>query len=179
MHRIYSLCLLLFAGLGLVIAVGRGAEAAPTTQFTVAGDVVAPEIYALGGLQSLPPTTETVTFQTGGGPQTAAFTGPTLWTLLNTVGLQSPAVKNGVLRQYVVAQGSDGYTAAFSLGELAPQFGGSTPEVLVGYQQDGIPLGSSGFARIVAAKDNFGGRYVSNLENLNVGTAPSNPTQGG
>jgi len=88
-------------------------------------------------------------------------------------------VKNGILRQYVVAKGSDGYTAAFSLGELAPQFGGSNPQVLVGYQQDGMPLGSTGFARIVAAKDDFGGRYVSNLANLSVGTAPSNPSQGG
>jgi hypothetical protein len=41
------------------------------------------------------------------------------------------------------------------------------------------PLGSTGFARIVAAKDNFGGRYVSNLANLQVGTTPSNPSQGG
>jgi hypothetical protein len=28
-------------------------------------------------------------------------------------------VKNGVFRQYVVAEGSDGYTALFSLGEQA------------------------------------------------------------
>ena len=93
-----------------------------------------------------------MTYQTGGGPQSAAFTGPTLWSLLNTVGLQTPAVKNGVLRQYVVATGSDGYSAAFALGELAPNFGGGSPQVLVGYQQNGAPLGSTGFARIVAAE---------------------------
>jgi hypothetical protein len=99
--------------------------------------------------------------------------------LLNTVGLQTPAVKNGILRQYVIAEGSDGYTAVFSLGELAPQFGGGNPQILVGYRQDGMPLGSTGFARIVPAKDDFGGRYVSNLANLSVRTAPSNPSQGG
>jgi DMSO/TMAO reductase YedYZ molybdopterin-dependent catalytic subunit len=160
------------------VAAGQ-ANAGPTTQFTVTGDVVAPATYALSDLQALPPTTETVTFQTMSGPQTGTFTGPTLWTLLNTVGLQTPAVKNGILRQYVVAEGSDGYTSLFSLGEPAPQFGGSNPQNLVAYQQDGAPLGSTGFARIVAAKDNFGGRYVSNLANLQVGTAPSNPSQGG
>jgi DMSO/TMAO reductase YedYZ molybdopterin-dependent catalytic subunit len=154
-------------------------SAAPTTEFTVTGDVTAPATYTLSDLQALPPATETVTFQTMSGPQTATFTGPTLWTLLNTVGLQTPAVKNGILRQYVVAQGSDGYTSIFSLGELAPQFGGSNPQDLVAYQQNGSPLGSTGFARIVAAQDNFGGRYVSNLANLQVGTAPSNPSQGG
>jgi hypothetical protein len=165
-------------GLGAALAAGQ-ASATATTEFTVIGDVVAPTTYTLPTLAALPPTTETVAFQTMSGPRTGTFTGPTLWTLLNTVGLQTPAVKNGILRQYVVSEGSDGYTAIFSLGELAPQFGGSNPQVLVGYQQNGAPLGSTGFARIVAAKDNFGGRYVSNLVNLQVGTAPSNPSQGG
>jgi hypothetical protein len=82
------------------VAAGQ-ANAGPTTQFTVTGDVVAPATYALSDLQALPPTTESVTFQTMSGPQTGTFTGPTLWTLLNTVGLQTPAVKNGILRQYV------------------------------------------------------------------------------
>jgi DMSO/TMAO reductase YedYZ molybdopterin-dependent catalytic subunit len=166
-------------GVGILSLVVGQATAGPTTEFTVTGDVISPATYDLAGLGSLALTTETVTFQTMSGPQTGSFTGPTLWTLLNTVGLQTPAVKNGVLRQYVVAQGSDGYTSLFSLGELAPQFGGSNPQVLAAYQQNGTPLGSTGFARIVAAKDNFGGRYVSNLANLEVGTAPSNPSQGG
>src|SRR5215831_13193840 len=109
-------------------------SATPTTEFTVTGNVTAPVTYTLSGLQALPPTTETVTFQTMSGPQTATFTGPTLWTLLNTVGLQTPAVKNGILRQYVIAEGSDGYTATFSLGELSPNFGGSNPQDLVAYQ---------------------------------------------
>src|SRR5215469_7216358 len=165
--------------LGVLTLVAGRALAGPTTEFTVSGDVVSPATYDLASLGLLPPTTETVTFQTMSGPQTGTFTGPTLWTLLNTFGLQTPAVKNGILRQYVVAQGSDGYTSLFWLGELAPQFGGSNPQVLTAYQQNGSPLGVTGFARIVAAKDNFGGRYVSNLANLEVGTAPSNPSQGG
>jgi DMSO/TMAO reductase YedYZ molybdopterin-dependent catalytic subunit len=171
----------LIAVMSLAISVFAAAQvsAGPTTQFSVTGDVVTPATYTLPDLQALPPTTEMVTFQTMKGPQTGTFTGPTLWTLLNTVGLQTPAVKNGILRQYVVAEGSDGYTALFSLGELAPNFGGTNPQDLVAYQQNGAPLGSTGFARIVAAKDNFGGRYVSNLANLQVGTAPSNPSQGG
>jgi DMSO/TMAO reductase YedYZ molybdopterin-dependent catalytic subunit len=179
MYRAHFFGLAVVAGLGFLIVSGWEAKAAPTTQFTVTVDVSAPAVYGLAALESLPPTTETVTFQTGGGPQTGTFTGPTLWTLLNTVGLQTPVVKNGVLRQYVIAAGSDGYASVFSAGELAPQFGGSNPQDLVAYQQNGAPLGSTGFARIVAAKDNFGGRYVSNLASLQVGTAPSNPSQGG
>jgi DMSO/TMAO reductase YedYZ molybdopterin-dependent catalytic subunit len=179
MPRMPSRWLIAILCFGILALATRQASAVPTTEFTVTGDVVAPATYTLPTLVALPPTTETVTFQTMSGPQTGTFTGPTLWTLLNTVGLQTPAVKNGILRQYVVAKGSDGYTAIFSLGELAPQFGGSNPQDLVAYQQNGAPLGSTGFVRIVAAKDNFGGRYVSNLANLQVGTAPSNPSQGG
>jgi DMSO/TMAO reductase YedYZ molybdopterin-dependent catalytic subunit len=179
MPRMTSRWLIAFLALVIPALPAGHASAGPTTQFSVTGDVVSPATYTLSDLQALPPTTETVTFQTMTGPQTGTFTGPTLWTFLNTVGLQTPAVKNGILRQYVVAQGSDGYTSIFSLGELSPNFGGSDPQDLVAYQQDGAPLGSTGFARIVAAKDNFGGRYVSNLANLQVGTAPSNPSQGG
>ncbi len=175
-HRIWRAGLVVAA---LFAGSGRYAEAAPTSQFTVTGDVAAPATYTLPALQKLPATSETVTYQTGAGPQTGTFAGPTLWSLLNTVGLNSPAVKNGVLRQYVVAEGSDGYTSVFSLGELDPNFGGSNPQVLVADQENGAPLGSSGFARTVAAKDNYGGRYVSNLASLEVGTAPALPAQGG
>ena len=161
-----------------VLPIGQ-ARTAPTTELTVTGDVAAPAVYDLTGLKSLPPTTETVTYKTGAGPQTGTFTGPTLWTLLNAAGVQSPPVKNGVLRQYALATGSDGYSALFSLGEVNPNFGGVDPQVLVGYQENGAPLGSTGFARMVAAKDNFGGRYVSNLANLRVGSAPSLPSEGG
>jgi hypothetical protein len=107
-------------GLGILSLVVGQATAGPTTDFTVTGDVISPATCDLAGLGSLPLTTETVTFQTMSCPQTGSFTGPTLWTLLNTVGLQTPAVKNGILPQYVVAQGSDGYISLFALGETRP-----------------------------------------------------------
>lgn len=166
-------------GAALLAGSGWRAVAAPTSQFTVTGDVSARATYALPALQALPVATKTVTYQTASGPQTGSFAGPTLWSLLNTVGLQSPAVKNGVLRQYVVTTGSDGYTAVFSLGELDPNFGGGSPQVLVADEENGAPLGSTGFARTVAAKDDYGARYVSNLTNLRVGTAPALPAEGG
>jgi hypothetical protein len=119
--------------LGIVLFLAGPAGAAPTTQFAVTGDVAAPAIYDLIALQSLPPTTETVTYRAGSGPKTAIFTGPTAWTLLSTVGLSSPPVKNGALRQYAVGTGSDGYSAVLSMGELDPSFGGTDPQVLVAY----------------------------------------------
>src|SRR5712672_3555931 len=92
MLRMPSQWLVAICGFGVSALVAGQASAGPTTQFTVTGDVVAPATYTLATLEALPPTTETVTFQTMSGPQTGSFTGPTLWTLLNTVGLQTPAV---------------------------------------------------------------------------------------
>ncbi|MBV8522213.1 MAG: hypothetical protein JOY71_08815, partial [Acetobacteraceae bacterium] len=88
---------------------------------------------------------------------------------------------NDELRFYVLATGTDGYEAAFSLGELDPAFGGSsTAPDLVAYAQinaQGVaaPLGPDGFARIIVPGDAAGGRYVSNLVSLQVLDATAVP----
>jgi len=120
-------------------------------------------------LEALPATTETVTYFAAGTPVTATFTGVSLWTLLTDAGIiTDPTVKNDILNYYVLATGSDGYEAIFSLGELDPMFGGTGAPDLIAYLQDGAPLGADGFARVVVPGDNFGGRYVSNLVSLQV-----------
>ena len=74
MPRIPSFWLSAIVGLGIpALAVGP-AGAVPTTEFTLTGDVVAPATYTLPTLEALPPTTETVTYQTVSGPQTGTFT---------------------------------------------------------------------------------------------------------
>jgi hypothetical protein len=131
-----------------------------STSFSVSGDVLHPGTFDLASLQALPAVQE---------PAGAdIFTGVSFWSLLNdVVGLRiNPAVKNDVLDMYVVATGSDGYKAVFSLGELDPLFG-NEPD-LVAYGVNGSDLGTDGFARIVAPDDVKRGRYVSNLIALEV-----------
>jgi hypothetical protein len=100
---------------------------------------------------------------------TATFTGVSIWTLLTEAGIVTDlAIKNDILNYYLLATGSDGYEAIFSLGELDPMFGGTGMPDLVAYLQDGVPIGADGFARAVVPGDNFGGRYVSNLISLQV-----------
>jgi hypothetical protein len=73
----------------------------------------------------------------------------------------------------VVATGSDGYKAIFSLGEIDPAFGNQP--VLVAYADTAGQLGpnaSDGLARVVVPGDIAGGRYVSDLVSLQVGTLP-------
>lgn len=126
----------------------------------------------------MPSRTEAVTFGTGRWPVSASFTGASLWTLLNAAGLiADPAVRANQFRPYVVATGSDGYAATFSLGELNPLLGGATPD-LVAYAQDGGSLGADGSARLVVPGDLAGGRYVSNLVSLQVLDATAVPEPG-
>lgn len=155
----------------------RGGGAAGS--FTLSGLVARPGTYDAAALSFLPAVTEAVTYTAAGRPVSASFTGLSLWSLLTAAGLVSdPAVKNGELRQYVLATGSDGYEATFSLGELDPRFGGGGAADLVAYAQDGQPLGTDGFARLVVPGDLAGGRYVSNLVSLQIFDATAVPEPG-
>ncbi|MBV8616303.1 MAG: hypothetical protein JOY66_21390, partial [Acetobacteraceae bacterium] len=121
-----------------------------------------------------PVTTETATYTAAGTPVTDTSTGIGLGDLLNNAGgVTVTAAKNDILSKYVVATGADGYKAVFSLGEIAPQFGGQP--VLVAYADTAGqlgPQGSDGLARMVVPGDNAGGRYVSDLVSLSVGSLP-------
>ena len=138
----------------------------------VTGNVGAPGVYNLPALT--PVTTETATYTAAGSPVTDTYTGVGLWDLLNDAGgVNVTAAKNDILSKYVVATGADGYKAVFSLGEIAPQFGGQP--VLVAYADTAGqlgPQGSDGLARMVVPGDNAGGRYVSDLVSLSVGSLP-------
>ncbi|TPG49296.1 PEP-CTERM sorting domain-containing protein [Roseomonas nepalensis] len=174
-------CLAGLVTAALLLPSAPAAVAAPiTSNFDLGGAVDRPGSYALADLQALPALTTAVTYGTGTGQVSAAFTGPTLWSVLSGAGLTPvPDARNSTLRNVVVATGSDGYAVAFSGGELDPRFGGSRNPALIAYARDGQPLGLDGFARTVAPGDAAGGRYVSNLAGIDVVQAPSNPPQGG
>lgn len=148
-----------------------------SSHLTLSGNVASTRSYGLSDLQALTPTTETATYTAGGTPVTDTYTGVSLWTLLNADGLlTNPAIKNDILRDFVVATGSDGYQTVISLGEIDPAFG-DQPD-LVAYADTGGQLGvggADGFARLVVPGDTAGGRYVSNLVGLEVIDATAIP----
>lgn len=85
----------------------------------------------------------------------------------DVVGLKGEADShNPSLPMYVVATGSDGYRALFSLGELDPGFGNEP--TIVAVAMNNADLADKGFARIVAPTDLRGSRGVSNLVKLEV-----------
>jgi hypothetical protein len=138
----------------------------------VSGQVTDPGFYNLP--TTTPATTESVTYQAAGVPVSDTYTGTTLWNLLaDAGGVTTTAAKNDILSKYVIATGSDGYEAVFSLGEIDPAFGNQP--VLVAYADTEGQLGpnaSDGVARMVVPGDIAGGRYVSDLVSLQVRTLP-------
>ncbi len=144
----------------------------------VLGSVADPGIYNLPDLT--PVTTETATYSAGGTPVSDTFTGITLRSLLDVAGgVDVMDAKNDVLSKFVIATGADGYKAAFSLGEIDPKF--DAQPVLVAYSDTAGqlgPQGSEGLARIVVPGDHAGGRYVSDLVDLHVGSLPEPPSTG-
>jgi hypothetical protein len=138
----------------------------------ISGQVADPGIYNLP--TTTPVSTESVTYQAAGVPVSDTYTGTTLWNVLaDAGGVTTTASKNDILSKYVIATGSDGYQAVFSLGEIDPMFGNQP--VLVAYADTAGQLGpnaSDGLARVVVPGDIAGGRYVSDLVSLQVGTLP-------
>jgi hypothetical protein len=146
----------------------------------VSGQVADPGIYNLS--ETTPVTIESVTYQAAGVSVSDTYTGTTLWSLLaDAGGVTTTTAKNDILSKYVIATGSDGYQAVFSLGEIDPMFGNQS--VLVAYADTAGQLGpnaSDGLARMVVPGDIAGGRYVSDLVSLQVKSLPEpGPTGSG
>ena len=150
----------------------------PFSPIQLLGDVADPGIYNLPFLT--PQATLTATYTAAGTPVTDTYAGITLWDLLSDAGgVTVTSAKNDILNKYVVATGSDGYTAVFSLGEIDPKFGDQP--VTVAYSDTGGqlgPYGTDGLARVVVPGDLAGGRYVSDLVSLDVKSLPEPGSSG-
>jgi hypothetical protein len=118
----------------------------------------------------LPPAQENVTYFAAGSVVSESFTGVLLWDLLNQppVGgiVTDPTIKNDILHKVIIVTGTDCYQSVFGAGEINPFFGGN--QIMVAYAAGGQSLGSAGFARIVAPGDKAGGRFVSNIDSIEV-----------
>jgi DMSO/TMAO reductase YedYZ molybdopterin-dependent catalytic subunit len=186
MRRLREPLLFLLTVLTLGLAACGGHDDSPPpaqSVLSVSGDVTATTNFTLAQLQAMPATTQTVSFTSGTGAQTHTYTGTSLWTLLNQIGITTnAAVKNDVLAKYVIATGSDNYRSLFAMGEVSPDFGNRGNEVVYAETLNGTSAAlnsTDGPLRITAPGDVKGGRYVSNLLKLEVHTAVSTVTASG
>jgi hypothetical protein len=122
-----------------------------STSVTLSGNVKSPSTYTLSTLQS-----NFTPVQVPGGGET--YTGIPLATFLNT----SAADVN---TQIVVGQATDGFEVVFSLGELTADLSD-----ILAYASTGADFttGGDGVARTITPTDNKHGRWISNLQNLQV-----------
>lgn len=141
-----------------------------STSFTVTGEVTNRAVFDLNALQQFVPAQENVTYFAAGSVITESFTGALLWDLLNNAPVNgivtNPNIKNDILHKVVIVTGTDCYQSVFGAGEFDPFFGDN--QIMVAYATGGQSLGNNGFARIVVPGDKAGGRFVSNIANIEV-----------
>jgi hypothetical protein len=145
-------------------AVSHADEPVHPGTVTVTGDVRQATTLTLDALAALPPQTQSVTFETSTGPQSHTYVGAALADIVNAADLAvDRSAKHPLLPITILALGADGYSAAVSWGEIAPELA-ATP-VLVAYAEDGVPLAQP---RLVVPGDREGSRYVSQLVELRI-----------
>jgi hypothetical protein len=93
------------------------------------------------------------------------YSGVQLIDLLTPLGVtDKPHGKD--LRLYVVAKGSDGYEAVYSIGEITPDL--STSTVIAADAENGKPLTDDGPLKVVTTGDKRPARWVRNLVAIRV-----------
>ncbi|WP_446809767.1 VPLPA-CTERM sorting domain-containing protein [Methylomonas sp. 2BW1-5-20] len=139
-----------------------------SSSFTVGGAVSNPGSYSTANLPgSLTPTT---VFTKPDGSSlvvnaTTGFTGVSMWDLLVAAGISTDS--NILKTSYVIATGSDNYTAVYSMEEIMAAYG-NQGDLVAWADGLGTGLGNSGVFRTVVPSDLKGGRYMSNLSSLTV-----------
>jgi hypothetical protein len=137
---------------------GAGGQSASVN---LSGLVNAPGAYTLNDLKNdFTPVTETVSGD--------MYTGVPLYTFIN------PAASSAT-SAIVVTGGTDGYEVVVSLAELDPALGGN-PNNLLPYADTGGNFPADGVARTIYPTDNKHGRWVSNLNIVNVAAVPEPST---
>jgi len=120
----------------------------------------APVVLSPAEFRALPHVSATVH-----NPHTDAeetYSGVPLATLLAMINAPIGKELHGeALATYLVATGTDGYSAVLSLAEADPSFHGG--QILVADTRDGQPLGKSGPFQMIVSEDKRPARWVHNL----------------
>jgi DMSO/TMAO reductase YedYZ molybdopterin-dependent catalytic subunit len=162
------------AGSAPWIAPAPAASAAPAAstppgQVRITGAVDRPSTLSVAALAAMPSQMVAVEFGTDKGTERHTYLGAPLVGLIDGAGpALTPGTKHDELSLGVLVVGADGYRTLLSYGELSPSFGNTG--VLLATSQDGKPLSRP---RLVAPHDVKGGRYVSDVVEIDVIHPPS------
>ncbi|MFG2235776.1 molybdopterin-dependent oxidoreductase [Streptomyces sp. NPDC048723] len=135
----------------------------------IAGEVDKPYTITLADLRTLPQAEASVEFISAKGDQKHTYQGVLLHEVLKAAQPRfDQSKKNGPLRGVVAATGGGDYRAVFAWAELDPGFAKS--QILLAVSEDGAAFEDSAGPRLVVPQDTRGGRYVSDVNQLWVGT---------
>lgn len=143
---------------GLVLT-ASAAVAAETAQLT-APDRAAETLDATS-LTALPATEIASAYRSSKGIEAGLYKGVLLWDLLTARGIV-PEDHKSALRHVLLVSAGDGHQIAFSVGELAPDFG-ATP-VMLAYEMNGAPIPDG--LRMVVPGDRRGARHIKDVVTL-------------
>ena len=113
------------------------------------------------GLAAMPVTVTAAAYRSSKGIETGIYKGVLLWDLLQATGLVGQDHKPA-LRHVVLVTAGDGHQIAFSVGEIAPDFGNAP--VVLAYEMNGAPI-SDGL-RMVVPGDLRGARHIKDIVTL-------------
>jgi hypothetical protein len=167
-RKLWLVGALLMVWVGVAFAQAPGGSEAAMTQTAAKVQPVKVEITA-EELKGLPRKTVTVHNPHANADET--YEGVVLADLLGKHGVPlGAALRGAAIGCYVVATGSDGYKAVYSLAEVDPSF--HPGDVIVADTMDGKPLDAhSGPFRLVATEDKRPARGVRNLVSVEVKAA--------
>lgn len=128
-------------------------EGKAATSFRVAGEVAKPQTWTATQLkQHFASELRTITYSIKGETAKAQCV-PLLSVVQAVLPRLNPKIKNHLLAFTILARSDDGYTIAFSAGELMPDFGGR--EVWIALDRNGQPLTEEeGPARLLIPGEN-------------------------
>ena len=146
---------------------GSAAQAAGPVVLTIAG-VPKPLALTVADIAAMPHFKVEQTLH----GKAISCEGPWLTDVLAAAGVPaSETVRGPGLTMLVVAEASDGYRVAFTVGELDHLLGNAA--VIVADRCGGAALpAADGPVRLIAAGDKRGARSVRQLETLTIGNAP-------
>ncbi|MGX1788427.1 hypothetical protein ACWIGM_16880 [Bosea sp. NPDC055332] len=158
-------CGVIMIGLALIFCApvsgqeaGSGDRPGPGPSLEITGSGGTRVQLGPASLDRLPRIEQSVAFLSSKGEQSGRFEGVLLWELLLSLGLAKQPSSHADLQRTFVVTGRDGYSVAFSLGEIIPDLGGRA--VMVAERVDGRTLSDRDGLRLIVPGDKRGARSV-------------------
>lgn len=141
-------------------------EVAPPGSVELTGAAISAGTISAADLAAMPQVEAQVRFATSKGEEKGLYKGVLIWTLLQGRGIADLPGHNAALAHTFVVKGRDDYQVAFSIGEIAPDFGKAP--IMLATELDGQALVPGPGFRLIAPGDARGARNVKDVVRIEV-----------